>query len=75
MREFRPITKAQIQEVADTHDIVINPKRMVNAPDVTTNLEPGTSLADRPIHGVSLDGESVERIADAVVRRLARMFE
>ena len=75
VKEFRPITKAQIKEVADTHDIVINPKRMVNAPDVTTNLEPGTSFAERPIPGVSLDDESVERIADAVIRKFAKMLE
>ena len=75
VREFRPITKAQITEVADTHGIVINPKRMVNAPDVTTNTEEGTSFAARPIPCVCLDDDSVGLIADAVVRRLAKMFE
>jgi L-fuculose-phosphate aldolase len=67
VREFRPITKAQIKEVADTHGMVINPKRMVNAPDTTTNTEHGTSLADRPIPGVSLDEDSVVRVADACI--------
>ena len=75
VKEFRPITKAQIKEVADTHGVVINPKRLVNAPDITTNTEQGTSLADRPVPGVSLNEEVIERIADAVVRRLAEMFE
>jgi L-fuculose-phosphate aldolase len=75
VKEFRPITKAQIKEVADTHGIVINPKRLVNAPDVTTNLEEGTSFAEKSVPGVSLDDETVERIAEAMVRRLAKMIE
>jgi len=75
LKEYRPISKTQIKEIADTHGIVINPKRMVDAPDVTTNTERGTSLAGKPVPSVTIDDESVERIADAVIRRLALMFE
>ncbi|MDR1579501.1 MAG: class II aldolase/adducin family protein [Synergistaceae bacterium] len=70
LREFRPISKPQIKKLADTHGLTINPKRLVNAPDTTNNTEQASSFAGRPIPGVTLDDATIERIAEAVARKL-----
>jgi L-fuculose-phosphate aldolase len=72
VRDYRPVSRAQIEELAETHDMVINPKRFVDAPDVTNNTEPAISLASKPLPGVSLDDETIDRIAEAVVKKLGK---
>jgi L-fuculose-phosphate aldolase len=72
IKDFRPISKSQIKELADTHDLVINPKRLVDAPDSTNNANPAVSFASKPVPGVSLDDATIERIADAVIRKLGK---
>ena len=72
VREFRPISKPQIVELADTHNVVINPRRLVDAPDVTNNTAPASSFAAKQIPGVTLDDKTIERIAEAVVRKLGK---
>lgn len=63
MQSYRPITKEQIRILADTHDLIINPKRLVNAPDETTNTDPGISFDALSLPKVSLDDETIKKLA------------
>ena len=67
---YRPITKQQIQLLADTHDLVINPKRLVNAPDTTTNEEPASSLDAYEGMAVRLSDETIEKLAEKLAQKL-----
>lgn len=67
---YRPITKEQIKLLADTHDLVINPKRLVNAPDTTTNEEPAASLDAYDGPGIHLSDETIERLAEKLAEKL-----
>ncbi len=68
---YRPISKGQIQTLADTHDLTINPKRLVNAPESTTNTEPAFSFNAMDT-GVHLDDASVEKVARRVAEILGK---
>jgi hypothetical protein len=70
VRGYRPISKSQIEELAITHGIVINPKRLVDAPLDTDNTKPALSLAAMPVPGAVIDDETIQRIADAVAKKL-----
>lgn len=67
--DYRPISMEQIKLLADTHDLVINPKRLVNAPETTNNQEAAVSLDAFDADAAWMD-KLVERVADAVVARL-----
>lgn len=67
---YRPITKKQIQLLADTHGLEINPKRMVNAPDKTTNEEKGISLAAYSCLKLELSDTSIEKLAEKIILKL-----
>lgn len=67
---YRPITKQQIQLLADTHDLVINPKRLVNAPDDTTNQDPAASLDAYDGTGIRLSDETIGRLAEKLAEKL-----
>ena len=72
VREFRPVSKSQIEEAAAKHGVKINHRRLVAAPDATDNTEPAASLASKQIPGLPLDDVTIERIAEAVVKKLKR---
>jgi L-fuculose-phosphate aldolase len=69
---YRPISKPQIEELARTHGIVINPRRLVDAPCDTNNAEPASSLAAMPLPSAVIDDETIQRIADAVAKKLSK---
>jgi L-fuculose-phosphate aldolase len=72
VRSYRPISKPQIEELAITHDVVINPKRLVDAPLDTDNTQPAVSLAAMPLPSAVIDDETIQRIADAVAAKLSK---
>jgi L-fuculose-phosphate aldolase len=72
VRRYRPISKPQIEELAITHDVVINPRRLVDAPLDTNNTEPAFSLAAMPVPSAVIDDETIRRIADAVAEKLSK---
>lgn len=66
---YRPISRGQIELLADTHDLKINPRRMVEAPEKTNNREAAGSL-NAVERGVHLDSESIEALAEAIALKL-----
>lgn len=69
---YRPITREQIQLLADTHDLVINRNRMVNAPDKTTNQEPGSSLDGYEYSMMQFPEAFVEELAKRIALKLKK---
>lgn len=67
---YRPITKEQIELLAETHDLVINPKRLVNAPEVSTNQNPAVSLDAYQGTTVTLSDETIEKLAKKIIENL-----
>jgi L-fuculose-phosphate aldolase len=72
VRGYRPISKSQIEEMAVTHDVVINPKRLVDAPLDTDNTKQAVSLAAMPLPIAVIDDETIQRIAGAVAAKLSK---
>lgn len=66
---YRPITREQIHTLAKTHGLVINPKRMVNAPEHTSNGEPAVSL-DAYDPGLRLSEETIDKLARRLAERM-----
>ncbi|MDO4321324.1 MAG: class II aldolase/adducin family protein [Lachnospiraceae bacterium] len=67
---YRPITKEQIRILAETHDMVINPKRLVNAPETTTNGEPAISLDGYDASALRLSDETIEKLAEKLAEKM-----
>lgn len=67
---YRPIAKEQIKVLAQTHELVINPKRLVHAPDATDNEKPGESLDKYEGPGVTLSEDALERLAERIVQKI-----
>ena len=70
IKDYRPISRCQIQELADTHGITINPKRFVNAPETTNNTQPSISLDALDTDTVKIDDSTIEKIAELVAKKL-----
>lgn len=71
IKDYRPLTKDQIHELLITHGMTANPKKFVNAPDVSNNTEPAVSLDTLEIASVKLDEETIDKLADAIARKLS----
>lgn len=67
---YRPITKDQIMLLAETHDLVINPKRLVNAPETSTNHEPAGSLDAYKGFPVTLSDETIDKLAEKLAEKM-----
>lgn len=67
---YRPISKPQITLLAETHDLVINPKRLVNCPETTTNEAEGISFESYRAPDVTLNDETIAAIAARVAELL-----
>lgn len=67
---YRPITREQLQLLADTHGLEISPKRFVNCPETSNNREPGVSLDTYEGGGLRLSDESITRIVDRLAEKL-----
>ncbi|MEN6482978.1 MAG: class II aldolase/adducin family protein [Anaerolineaceae bacterium] len=70
LKDYRPVSRSQIQELAETHGITINPKRFVNAPETTNNTEPSISLDALETDTVKIDDSTIEKIAELVAKKL-----
>ena len=69
---YRPITREQIRLLAETHDLTILPKRMVNAPETSANETPGVSLDAYQAHKLNLSDETIEKLAERLAEKLKR---
>ena len=69
---YRPISRPQIELLAKTHNLTINPARMVNAPETTNNGEPAISLDSYEGNTVRLSDDTIAKIVDQVVARLQK---
>ena len=67
---IRPISKEQAELLFDTHDIKMNPNRLVNVPESTNNQDPGRSLDAFENKGIHLDDESLSKLADMIVAKI-----
>lgn len=70
IKNYRPLTKSQINELLITHDVTANPRRFVNAPNVSNNTESAVSLDSLEITSAKLDEETIDKLADAIARKL-----
>lgn len=71
---YRPITREQIRVLAETHDIVINPKRLVNAPNTTNNQDPAVSLDRYDGMKGRFSDEMLDRLVDRLSERITDKF-
>lgn len=67
---YRPISKPQIDLLAATHDVTINPNRLVKCPETTNNEEAGISFETYRVPGVTLNEETINAIATRVAEIL-----
>ena len=72
---YRPITKEQIRILAETHNMVINPKRLVNAPDHSNNEEPAISLDAYNGKESDVSEEIIDRIAQKIWEKMQLLKE
>lgn len=70
LQDYRPISLPQIQLLAETHNLQINPKRLVDAPMETNNTEPAVSFATMEQPRISLDETTLDKLANRIVERL-----
>lgn len=69
---YRPITREQILLLAETHDMSIHPKRMVNAPEASTNEQEGSSLDSYRPQPLCLSDETIEKLVQKLADILKR---
>lgn len=69
---YRPISKEQIKVLAETHNLTINSKRLVNAPETTTNTELGFSFNAYQPQPVTLNDATIDAIAERVAAILKK---
>ena len=69
---YRPITRGQIECLAQTHDLVINPKRLVNAPEESSNGNPAESLDAYDGMSIRLSDDTIDKLVDKITEKLCR---